>query len=79
MEYMDSFSLQDTIDNIGCLNESIIKNLTLQIVDSLEEHLELLNNNYGEITLCDILLNKHGIVKVYKLLIFRFSLIYSSL
>ena len=65
---MNGFSLLNTIENCGCINEPIIKNITMQIVDCLEEHRELVNYNYGEITLCDILLNKQGIVKVKKFL-----------
>jgi hypothetical protein len=64
MEYLNGFSLQDTVENTGCLSECLLRNVTLQIIDSLEEHLELLGNNYGEISLCDVVFNKHGLIKV---------------
>lgn len=66
MEYMNGFSLQETVENIGCLSEPLIRNISLQLVDSLDEHLELLGSNYGELSLCDILLNKTGLLKVLR-------------
>jgi|LauGreDrversion4_2_1035121.scaffolds.fasta_scaffold2865361_2 hypothetical protein len=64
MEYMNGFSLQDTIENVGCLSECMVKGLTGQIIDALEEHFDILGINYGEISLCDVMLNKDGVVKV---------------
>lgn len=64
IEYMQGFSLQDILENIGCLNESIICKMAIQIIQSFHEYNEKMGENYPDLCSCDILFDKKGNLKV---------------
>ena len=61
---MRGYSLQDIINNVGSLPESIIRDIAIQLIDSLEEYNEYFSEDYGELCTCDILFDKNGKLKV---------------
>jgi hypothetical protein len=65
MEYLEGYSLQDLINNVGCLNEDILKPVLLKIIDTLVDYTEKFNSDYKDICPCDILFDKKGNLKVY--------------
>jgi serine/threonine protein kinase len=64
IEYMQGFSLQDILENVGCLNESIICKMAIQIIQCYQEYNEKMGENYPELCTCDILFDKKGNLKV---------------
>jgi hypothetical protein len=61
---MPGFSVNDIIENIGSLNESILCKLAIQIIQSLNEYNEKFMDDYCEFCSCDILFDKDGNLKV---------------
>jgi hypothetical protein len=61
---MRGYSLQDIIDNAGCLPENIIQCIALQLIDGMEEYNTYFSEDYGELCTCDILFDKYGKLKV---------------
>ncbi len=72
VEYMSGFSLQDLIENVGILNESVICKIAIQIIQSIQEYKEKFSEDYGEFCGCDVLFDKSGVVKVKELSLFIF-------
>jgi hypothetical protein len=61
---MRGYSLQDIIENNCSLPEHILQNITIQLLEAMEEYKHFFNNDYGEICSCDILFDKHGKLKI---------------
>jgi len=61
---MNGYSLQDLIENIGALNEEMLRSIAIQILESFEEYNNKFMTDYGELCPCEILFDKHGHVKV---------------
>jgi ferredoxin-thioredoxin reductase catalytic subunit len=64
MEYMEGFSLQDMINNVGCLNEDILKPILLKVVDCLTDYGVKYGDDYKEFCPCKIVFDKRGNLKV---------------
>jgi len=61
---MEGYSLLDTLENVGSLNESIICKIAIQMVQCFQEYYEKFNENYGDICPCDVMFDKKGGLKV---------------
>lgn len=69
MEYLEGYSLQDLINNVGCLNEDIVKQVLLKVIETLCDYTEKFNSEYKDICPCDILFDKKGNLKVLMIFI----------
>lgn len=74
MEYLEGFSLQDLVNNIGSITEDILKPIILKIVESLMEYNEKFSADYRDICPCDIVFDKKGNLKVRLKLYIAYSL-----
>ena len=64
IEYMQGYSLQDIIENVGALNESILCKMAIQITQCFQEYNESFAESYGDVCTCDVLFDKKGSLKV---------------
>lgn len=67
MEYMPGASLKEIIEYSGSPGESIIQNISNQLLIALYEYNQLTGEDYNNFTLSEILFDKHGNLKVYKI------------
>lgn len=63
-EYMQGYSLQDILDAVGSLNESVLCKMAIQIVQCLHEYNEKFSEDFGNFATGDILFDKVGNLKV---------------
>lgn len=68
---MDGFSLGDILENIGCLNENLLKKIAEGILTCFSEYEDIFIEDYGEFCPCNILFDKYGNLKVEIFLKFR--------
>ena len=64
IEYMEGYSLQDLINNVGCLNEELLNKIIIQIIDCLQEYQDKYKVEYKEFCPCDIVFDKNCNLKV---------------
>ncbi|KRX03384.1 Protein kinase-like domain [Pseudocohnilembus persalinus] len=65
MEHLDGGSLQNLLESVGCMPERALKEISQQILGSLQILHEELNTCHGAITPSQILFNREGNVKVF--------------
>ncbi len=73
IEYMQGFSLQDILENVGSLNESIMCKMAIQIMQCFHEFNDKFGEKYSDLCTCDILFDKKGSLKVSIILYLNFS------
>jgi hypothetical protein len=61
---MPGYSLQNMIENVGSMNESVLCKMTIQILQCLQEYREKFLSKYAEFCPCDILFDRKGNLKV---------------
>ena len=64
MEYMEGYSLQDLILNIGCLNEDLLKPISMRIIECLLDYNIKFGTDFKDFCPCDIVFDKKGNIKV---------------
>ncbi len=61
---MPGYSLQNMLENVGSMNESVLCKMTIQILQCLQEYREKFLAKYAEFCPCDILFDRKGNLKV---------------
>lgn len=64
MEHLEGYSLQDLINNTGCLNEEILCAICSKIIESLLQFQQKFGIDYLDFCPCDIIFDKNGNLKV---------------